>query len=825
MIKRNLALTATGLGVLTFLLVCMAAPHAAFAADEPVKDDGAKTDRRLTRQLRPELLAPENAAFYLSTPDIKRVKAAFERSAFKALLTEDEILTPVTTAFGKLRDTYVKGDGTRSEAETKRRNEEVDLLLKILPMLDAQAAISIDADAAGLAGMTSGKLPRFLLIASMPPGDAGVLRQQDIDQIYDNYRGRLAIDSNYRDFDSDKGIYRLHGLENTTLGVYEEWTFVENLFVYGQGKGVVAEAIERYSIKKGVGSLALNPNYQSAYKQVGRDEKGESLAYVQFDPRSLMSKESAGNVWLQYMMSMRGGADAGTGLMAFGLTVGEGANAPVREKLFVRLPVSKDSVAKPMEGCKGTSARFVASDELFYWATGGSLHEIYTQNKELLGTFFGGPTIMEQRLGGAIGAKEPSDLKKKMDLFKGEFSVFVDYAPCAGKVENWSHIMSNFQPVVCLELDRENNNLEPAMKELLDKLEKGTGISYVTTNSSGLTIHYQKGSAIGEDRSTAQLGLRANMNNTESKNTPFFAAWARLVTDAEAGVPQRHFLLLSDDLASMRKAMAQRGSPRTSLAEDPRFKDVMKSFLESRNEITYFDLAKLANVYNSLLPLVTKAELVDRDTVAQLPSINALKPHLFPMAAARTFASNGEGVLTEFSSPTGNLSLAGLIASVAWPAINSQRQRGVSDEVDLKFKQIMLYMQLYAADFDRFPPQLSDLLSSNYIDPKNISIFESPFNRGALQTAQDIDNADLSNIVYVPNRSLLDLGNEILCYEKQPTSLVKGDGRLLYHVLTVDGRVRPMPKAALDRVLQSKFQTNRVGGKDKAAPPAAPKRK
>ncbi len=815
MIKRKPARWALSLGALT-LLFCLTAVHRVVGVEEPAKDDGPKVEKKLTRQLRPELLVPENVVFYISTPDIKRAKAAYERTAFKNLLSEDDIIAPVTTSFGKLRDTYVKGDGTRSDPEVKRRGEEVDILVKLLPLLESQAAIAIDADAAALSGITSGKLPRFLLIASMPPGDAGALRQQDIETIFDNYRGRLTIDAHYRDFDMDRGPYRLHGLENTDLAICEEWTFVENLFVYGQGKGVVSEAISRFLDKKGVGSLALSANYQSAYKQVGRDEKGESLAYVQFDPHTFMSKENSKNSWLQYVMSMPNEPDAGYGQMAFGLTVAEGSAAAIREKLFVRTPPQKEGAAKSMESCKGISAKFVASDELFYWATQGALYDVYSRNKEVLGTFFGGVVPMELKLAGAVGAKETAEFKKKMDLFKGEFSIFSDYSPRGGKVVGWSDLATNIQIVLCLEIDRENPNIDAALKELMTKLESGTGFQYVTTNASGAIIHYQRGLAVGEDRASSNLGLRANMGNPEAKNTPFFAAWSKISTEVDAGAPQRHFLLLSDDLPSLRKAMAQRSSPRTSLYEDPRYKDAMKTFRESRNEISYFDLAKLASVYSSLMPVVTKAELIDRDTVEKLPSINSLKPHLFPMAAARSVASNGEGVLTEYSSPTGNLSLAGLIASIAWPAINAQRQRGISDEVDAKFKQIMLYLQLYSADFDRFPPQLSDLLSTNYIDPKNINVFESPFNRGSLQTPQDIDNPDLTNIVYIPNRTLLDLGNEIIAYEKQPTRMEKGDGRLLYHVLAVDGRVRGMPKAALERALQSKFSSTVIGGKGPA---------
>jgi hypothetical protein len=527
--------------------------------------------------------------------------------------------------------------------------------------------------------------------------------------------------------------------------------------------------------------------------------------------------------------------------MALGMSVGDGADAPIREKLFVRT-AAKD-IPKVAEGCKGLSANFVANDELFYWATLGDLSEVYGNNKEFLGSFFGTSAAMEAKLSGMVGAKDTVELKKKMDMFKGEFSIFVDYVPHNAKIATWGDILMNFQFVVCLELDRENVNYESALKELMTRLETATGVQYVTTNTSGSIIRYQRGSAPGEDRTALQLGLRANIGNTESKYTPFFAAWAKVDLESEGSTGPRRFLLLSDDLPSLRKAMSQRGSPRTSLYEDPRFKTVMKSFREARSEITYFDLVKLANIYNSLMPLVTKAELIDREAIDKYPSANALKAHLYPMAAARSAASNGEGVLTEYSSPTGNLSLAALIASVAWPAINTQRQRAISEEVDAKFKNVMLALQLYSADFDRFPPQLSDLLSSNvsglsvstgYIDVKRIGIFESPFNRGAIQSPQDVDNPDLTNMVYVATHSMQDLGNEILMYEKQPTRLEKdigtGNWKLVHHVLQVDGRVRGMTKAALERVLQNKFASLRgtAQGSGKITPgsgsarPAAP---
>ena len=114
---------------------------------------------------------------------------------------------------------------------------------------------------------------------------------------------------------------------------------------------------------------------------------------------------------------------------------------------------------------------------------------------------------------------------------------------------------------------------------------------------------------------------------------------------------------------------------------------------------------------------------------------------------------------------------------------------------------------------------------------KRIGLFESPFNRGAIQAPQDVDNPDLTNMVYVPSHSLQDLGNEILMCEKQPTRLEKdigtGNWKLVHHVLQVDGRVRGMTKAALERTLQNKFAStkgaDKLGGKPAGGTGAAPR--
>ena len=171
-----------------------------------------------------------------------------------------------------------------AKSEMHRRSEEADLLAKVTPLLDGQAALAVDADLPALSGVVDGKLPRFLLIASMPPGESGAERQLQLEQILDRYRTAQITDVHYLDFDSVVGrLSAMHGMENKDQGTYEAWAFVENLFLYGQGKGMVEDAITRFAEQNSSGSLALNPGYQAAYSNAGRDERGESLLYAQLD--------------------------------------------------------------------------------------------------------------------------------------------------------------------------------------------------------------------------------------------------------------------------------------------------------------------------------------------------------------------------------------------------------------------------------------------------------------------------------------------------------------------------------------------------------------
>jgi len=784
------------------LILSLVMVAVALGGEEPKKEDSSPA----RQQLKPDRLISDNAFLYLSTPDFKRSRAAFERSAFRGLLREDEVAQPLALTYATLRDSYVRGDGTRSESETRRRSDEVDLLMRLSPLLEGAVALAIEGDAASINNLTNGVLPRFLLVASLAPGEEGEKRHQEIEAILEKHRSSQGVDGKFKDTDDRIGNYDVVRIENSELKLYEGWAFVENLFVYGQGKRVVEDAIERFT-KNSTGSLARHAGYQSVYDQVGRDDKGDASVYLQIDTRPLVTQLALSYPWLKNVLDPKLGAlEANRPHFGMGVFVADGENAAIREKMFLRM--AKEALPKKRTPCTNVTARFAQSDTIFYSGSQMNIVDVYTDLLAALKADGDKDAALQEKLKQAFGVQNAADVQSKLDLFKGEVGMLLSYVPQPNlKMDTLTDYLDVLQPVYILELDADNAVADTTLKTLLTTIQAQTGHEYIQTTAGTTSVFYQKGAAPREDKASAlPNGLIANLLKVDPENVkiPFFAAYARVDIDLEAG-RQRRFLLLSDHLNALRKAaqQSQAQHSRTTLAEEKKFKDLAKLFRESRTSISYLELSRLLEVYTVELPKLSKSGLIGRDTLQDMPSPNALRDHLFPMAWASTVITDPEGLLIECSSPLGNLPMAGVIGSVAWPAIVSQRQKAISEEVDENFKKIMLALHLYAADFDRFPPQLSDLF--NYVK-KDLKVFESPFRRGAAKGPQDIDNPDLTNIVYVPYRSWNDLGEDILIYEKEPTKLMKTrDGhRLFHHVLTLDGKNRPKPKASLERSLAGK---------------------
>jgi hypothetical protein len=777
--------------------------------DSGKKDDAPPTQpqKKQWRQLKPDRLISDSTFIYVSTPDLVRAKNAFNRTAFHALVTEDEVLTPVLATFAKMRDTYVKGDGTRSELELRRRSDEVALLTKLSTYFDGQLALAIDALPAQNAGA------KFTVVASMPPGDAGEERQRVLEEIFERHRYNQTTDPRFRDFDDTVGPYNIHRIECPDLNLIETWAFVENLFIYGQGKNVVEDAINRY-LKNGGGTLSLHNGYINSYKQVGKDERGDALVYLQLDTRSILQRALDQFPDIKKLAGQDSQGENSHPQIAIGIQVGDGDNAPIREKVFVR--TNKDAL-KPTEPCRASTARFTPGDTLGYTAWTGTLYDSYpalVDNLKMLAkhSLGGKETTFDQQLRNALNVQNDNALKEKLDLFKGETSIMVSFVPRPNlKIETPAEIFQTFTAVFALELDRENAVSDQSFRTMMQSIEAATGQSYISTtynaNNVGYMIRYQQGLMPREERKTnTPLGMFANIGMGDLKNMPFFAAYARIDIDAQAGEQPRKFVLFSDSLEALKKSIAQSGATRSSLSEEKRFKALLKTFRESMNEVNYVDLNRMVDVYTMLLPVLGKSGALSREVLTQLPSPTLLSQHFYPMGWAKSIVADQDGVVTEFSSPTGNLTLLGMVASIAYPAINEEQKKRVSEEVDAKFKHIGLALQLYAADFDRYPLQLSDLHPG--YDRGELKVYESPFKRNLVLVPADIDNPDVTNLIYVSGKSLQDLAKDIILYEREPTLLVKSnDGtKLLHHVLTIDGKMQGLPRASLERRLGGKVE-------------------
>jgi hypothetical protein len=782
------------------------------AEDEPKKAEPTKVARQ---QLKPERLISETAFLYVATPDVRKARGAFERSALRGLLKEDEVARPLLKTYASLRDAYVKGDGTRTDLELRRRNDEADLLTRLAPLLEGQVAIAIEGDAASIEQLSAGVPPTFLLVASIPSGEEGDRRQRELEQAMERHRSSQGVDARFIDKDERVGTYDVVRIENSELKLNESWAFVENLFLYGQGKRVVEDAIERY-LKNSAGTLSRNSGYQGAYDLAGRDERSDALIYAQIDLRPVVAALTGSYPALKYAINPKV-LEAGQPYLAMGVFVGDGDNAPVRERIFVR---SAPEAAKKTEACTASTSRFASSDVVFFSATQWTMADLY--NVVVEGIKRGAPpadgkdTPLQERLKGALKLQNNSEITAKLESLKGEIGLFMSYVPSpALRMDRLSDYMEVLQPVLALELDGEA--AEGAVKLMLDNIKKETGQEYTQITVGPTTVFYQKGPASAQERTNVPGGFFAPLLAGDGGKFPFFNAYAIASLELEAG-RQRKFLLLSDSLAALKKAVqqAQPQYAKSCLAEDPKFKEIARRFRESRWNVSYLDLPKLLDAYGTELPRLARTDIFgggdskrgDQTLLDTLPSPNVLRDHLFPMSWAASNVPEPAGTLIESVSPLGNLPLVGLVGSVAWPAVVAQRQKAISDKVDENFKHIMLALQLYASDFDRYPPQLSEIY--NYAK-KDLSIFESPFRRGAIKSPQDIDDPKLTNLIYVPSHSVQDLGSDILLYEKEPTRLHKdpsdGTFKLLYHVLTVQsGKRTMMTKNALDRALAGKAE-------------------
>jgi hypothetical protein len=392
--------------------------------------------------------------------------------------------------------------------------------------------------------------------------------------------------------------------------------------------------------------------------------------------------------------------------------------------------------------------------------------------------------------------EKTEDVWKVLAPFRGEMAMVVDYVPGESLQKDWQ---DTFQVVFAVEVSQtETANA----KNILKLLRDATGLPYHEVKFSETDIHYQAGATPDEK----SRGIKTRALLTPQPKAPpdveetmrFFVACA--VHEVVAAEPPCTFVLMSDSLKALKKAIQQSRTPRHSLNDQEEFRRLLGSFDEGRHTTSYLALPTLVSaLYRQLVPELVNQGVFGPDLLRQLPPDTAVLSHLSPMGWASTVRE--EGVQTEIISPAGNLPLLGLVGALAWPAYTARQQQKVSEEVTENLRKIGLGLHLYAAAFDRFPARLSDLHPEFVSD---LRVFASPFDRGAVKTTPDVDDWRKTNLVYMPGHSFQDLSQDLLVFEVRPSmvTLTEDQGyRSLHQALQLDNKVLAVPLLRLKRLV------------------------
>lgn len=801
--------------VLSVVLCAWAtAVHGVAGEDTPPVD---APPQKQWKRLTPDQLVSENSIFYIATADFTKAKKAFMRSAFFGLLSEDEMLRELRDIFSNLEKSYEQGTGAASEFEQARRRSELDMLKHVtINHLEEHVVLAVDVPptpvvVAGAPPPTTPK-PRFMVVLSIPAGEDAENKQLRLRDKFDNFASDMLRDSRFKDTQPPirVGDYEIQELECKELDLHESWAFVENLFVYGQGKGIVQEAVTNYAQNRGRGTLSQSNGYHAAVSRVADNAQ----LYLQMDASAKIKAELEQRPNLKAVLApIMQNWEQNRPQVAMGAYVTEGDNAPIREKLLLR--VAHKGQPAP---CKNVTALLASSDALFYHAHQGTLADLLRplaalgavvpaapvgtlgvenptagKNVVKLSNFM--PLLMR-----AVNAGNEDEVWKTLEPFQGELGVFMNYLPGESLEQNLQDV---FQFVFALEVRPQDLQ---AASDTLEKLKRATRLEYKKISWQGEEVYYQLGAKPDEAGRGGRVVRMLDpilpfqtLPERSMEGTPFFVSYALIrVVPPTPGERERNFLLLSDNLQALQKAVQQSKVARQRLVDRKEFKDQVASFSDSRYAISFLDLPRLSDaLYHTIFPAMTRKRMLDKKDFRRLPPDNIVRKHMSPMAWASSAPS--EGSLYEFVSPTGNLTLVSLVGALAIPALNNANRDQVSKNVDRGFQEVGLAVHLYAADFDRFPQQLSELVPA-YISFNDFRrVFNSPFNPDKVVRPQDVDDPEKTNLVYVPGRALQDLSKEVMLFEVQPTKIETTNFGIsvIHHVLRLDGKVRSASRQSL----------------------------
>lgn len=796
-------------------VVCLAVLGSVRAEDEPTEPPPPEVEPvagPTWKRLKPEQVISDKTILYLATSNYQKAKAAYDKSHLSGLVNEESVAELLSESWGLLKENYINGDGTRADFEKRRRAFELDLIEKAFQQFQGTAAVAIESpteDAAAAGGNTKLINHRFLVVFDLPVNIDGPRKKAQIEQLMDLYRTKLTRDRlRYEHKPKSVGPYVVQDIYCQPLNLHEGWAFVENLFIYGQGEGIVENAVRAFHESRR-DTLARAENFLTSQRQIGASQHAE--AYVNM-PAALIAKLHPrlqdGIKRIQEHLRVEGDLK-----LAVGLQFGEGKDAGlVREKIVLPSTLGNNAPPAPV---RSLTAYLVPRDALAYWSRSYDLVELLKQahanHDDPLNKSFGDAnqkqTIVD-RLMELLNVDSPEKVYDELKAFKGECAVWLGYR------RGVSYDGSNFQSVHPMVIALEFNRDLARLGAVLSKIRENSQIPYRDVLFNNGTVWYQEGAEVGEVKpdgvlypflgGLGQAGKVVNVSIDGPARKPWFVAYAEDVDviPRKAGEQSRKFLVLSDNLKALQKALRQTQALEQSLAEQPGFKSMMEAFGEDRDGFLYLDEKLLSMAYyRTFEPWFVRTMQLQDDDKKKIPREKVLISHAGNVGFSRTQTNSGNQY--DLVSTTGIIPTFALYRVVKLPQEFEQQRVATSLRIIRNLREISLALHLFAAENDRFPSHLSEL--SEFIPLDRISeVFSSPFNPGAVKTWSDVDVVEKTNLEYVPDHDLTDLSDGILVYEHRPTSVhgsVERGFKSFHHVLLMNNQIRVYLSARLKRKL------------------------
>lgn len=562
----------------------------------------------------------------------------------------------------------------------------------------------------------------------------------------------------------DPKIYKDYARVNFTLtdGSSYSYTYIGNLLIVGVGEEAVEEIIDQV-VAGAARPLAESDSFMQPATELG--EVAAAFYYVRV-PRLL-----------GILSGRKGGPGLPAGLSAQQITamsgllgnlgVAAGAAFTLEGGVRDRIVLTAYDPAKPivsgftLRELRQKVTSFAPLDSILYITTYIDAAQAYKSMMQQI-------ELTQPDAAGMLKAAL-RDLERKvgqgfLPLFKGE----------AGLIIARSARRHTPDMVFVIEtVDGER------VRQVIESLRGEMGTSLVRTSVGRATVWYYQPAGSAGDSSAAA------------------------VRPAVAIVDDFVIFGSSDDVVA--KVVRQKRFAASNLTQNTNYRLATRDLPQGSSMLVFVDLPQLVNVVYDYFLVVTSG--MKEEEVAQiekflgikfdmLPTPEAVAAHMVPVAQTVRMSENK--LYVDLYGPLGSLAVPTAAAAMYSPQIGESLSQRSQEILEQRMQTIGLGLHLYAADFDRFPVNLSELYPDNYVTERDV--FMAPTGKRQVFAKDDIDTD--SDFVYVRGVRLNDLSETIILYTK--SYVHKGEGRTVLLLAPIpqrlpDGRlvyksVRYMPE-------------------------------